>query len=162
MMAAGGAFASSGDFSIWVSAGAALSGAVLGDQTGYFLGQFSTRWLSKPNPKFSKARILLTKAEKLLEGRVAAGIFFSRWLFSPLGPYVNVLVGTGSTPWLVFTFWGFAGEIVWVSIYSTLGFVFFAQLSELTSTLTDLSGLATGLLLSLLLGQQLWRRVHKH
>ena len=39
-----------------------------------------------------------------------AGVFFSRWLVTPLGPWINLASGAAAYSWLRFTLWDFLGE----------------------------------------------------
>lgn len=158
MMLAAGAFAASGDLTLAPVAAAALAGAILGDQAGYQIGRLGLEategWLMK-----SKSRAaVLERARQSLQTRGGMAVFFSRWLFSVLGPYVNLMAGGARMNWLTFTVAGVSGEIVWVVVYVGIGYSAGSQLSEITELLGNITGLATSLLVTVTLGYILWRK----
>ena len=110
MMLASGAFVASGDLALNSVVVAALLGAVLGDQVGYGVGRagFSAAetWLMR-NPLRAT---VLTRAQDTMQRRGAAAVFLSRWLFSVLGPYVNLIAG-GAPDWRPrrWSRWGWVG-----------------------------------------------------
>ena len=161
MMLAAGAFAASGDLEILPVAAAALLGAVLGDQAGYQIGRLGLSatedWLRK-NP--SRAA-LIDRARSYIQTRGAVAVFLSRWLFSVLGPSVNLLAGGMQLNWATFTAMAVAGECVWVVVYVGVGYFAGSQLSEVTELLSNASGLATSLLIAIGLGVVLWRKRHR-
>ncbi len=158
MMLAAGAFAASGDMALLPAASAALAGAVLGDQTGYGLGRVgylrAEGWLLQ-----SPARAaVLTRARNSVQQRGAIAVFFSRWMFSVLGPYVNLLAGGAGMRWATFTAMGIAGEIVWVVVYIGLGYTASGSLTQIGELLGNATGLMASLAVTVGLGWLLWRR----
>lgn len=123
LMLAAGAFIASGDLAPAPVALAALGGAVAGDQTGYALG----RWIGAP----LRARLtrrpatahLVAQAEFRLHAAATPAVFFTRWLFSALGPYVNLLAGAARLPHARFTLAAAGGEAVWVTAYTGAGYL---------------------------------------
>tara|TARA_R110002073_G_scaffold4803_20_gene30565 strand:- start:4941 stop:5582 length:642 start_codon:yes stop_codon:yes gene_type:complete len=158
MMLAAGAFAASGDLELAPVVGAALAGAVIGDQAGYQMGRIglgaAEGWLNQSHTRAA----ILSRAQTQIDNRGGVAVFFSRWLFSALGPYVNLLAGGAKLNWATFTVMGVAGEIVWVSVYVGIGYSAGAQLSQVTELLGDLTGLATSLLIAVVLGVVVLRR----
>ncbi len=157
MMMAGGAFAAAGDLVLWQVCLAAFVGAVAGDQTGYVIarhwgGERLWGWLRS---RRASAR-LLSQAEALLEKRGGWAVYLTRWLFSPLGPYVNLIAGATRMPWRRFALADLAGEVTWVTVYVTLGYVFGTQIEELSDTLGSVIGALTAGMVTLLLGRALW------
>lgn len=150
MLAAGG-FVAAGDLSLLSSAAAALGGAVAGDQTGYLAGRFGgaamiDRLGHKAQP--------VAKARDLLARRGGVAVFLSRWLFSALGPYVNISAGAAGQPWAKFTLWGVAGEAVWVILYVGIGYAFTGNLQAAADLAADMLGLlAAG---AVALGAAVW------
>ena len=149
VMLAGGAFAASGDLGLWPVVLAALIGAVLGDQTGYALGRYGLTRVSRGDAP------VLRQAASLLDHAGPRAVFLTRWLFSPLGPYVNFLAGTGAVGWRGFTAGSIAGETVWVGLYVALGWVFAGQIAWIA----ELAGNIAGLLAALAVMSVLARRV---
>ena len=92
MMMAGGAFSASGDLVLWQVSAVALAGAMIGDLTGYFLarrGGGENLWARLRTLPHSAN--LMARAEAFLHRRGGWAVFLTRWLFSPLGPYVNLI-----------------------------------------------------------------------
>ena len=158
MMLAAGAFAASGDLTLAPVAASALAGAVLGDQAGYQVGRFglgaTEGWLRKNATR----AIVVDRARLSIHTRGGVAVFFSRWMFSVLGPYVNLLAGGMRMNWLTFSAMAILGEIVWVLVYVGIGYSAGSQLSEVTELLSNATGLATSLLVTIGLGIGLWRR----
>lgn len=153
VMMAAGAFSATGDLSLPAIAGAALAGAILGDGCGYILGaRLSALLARRPH-----AAALLDQAAAFLNRRGFWAVFLSRWLFSPLGPSVNVAAGASGMAAHRFFPPQIAGEAVWVGLYIGLGHVFGAQYQ----LAADLVGAGLGFLaagvVALALGRWLWR-----
>ena len=141
MLTAGG-FVSAGDLSMTTSAGAALFGAVAGDQTGYFAGRAGGAGLIE---KLGSRAAPLAKATDMLAKKGGLAVFFTRWLLSALGPYVNLAAGAAKQPWAKFTLFGVAGEAVWVGLYVGLGYAFTGNIAAASSMAVSMLGfLAAG------------------
>lgn len=148
MLGAGG-FAASGDFVLWQVLVVAWAAAIVGDQAGFQLGRTrGAALLARLERRPSRARII-ARARGTVLRHGGAGVFLSRWLFSPLGPYVNLIAGAAGLPRARFTLWGALGEAVWVAIYVGLGYAFAARLDALTEIVADWSGLVFALGLGL-------------
>lgn len=152
MMLTGGAFAASGDLLLETTALAAYIGAVAGDQLGYFLGRSGAPVLERWAGRRRARMLLLGRARASIQRWGGPGVFFSRWLVSPLGPYVNFASGAGEMRWLRFALWGATGELVWVGLYVGLGYAFASNLTAVAEFSADLTGLFAGLAVTLLLG----------
>ncbi len=143
MLAAGG-FAASGDLVLWHVVAAAILGAVAGDQLGFGIGRVGGTTLVERLSGGARAPLIL-RAQGMMEARGGIAVFLSRWLFSPLGPYVNLLSGALRQRWVPFTFWGVSGEVVWCSLYVLMGWYFAGNLSAASDLLGSVLGLvATG------------------
>ncbi|OWU83719.1 hypothetical protein ATO6_17855 [Oceanicola sp. 22II-s10i] len=156
-MLTAGAFTVTGDLTLWATALAAFAGAVLGDQTGYVLARFGADRLDAFTATRPRRRALLDRARRMIEKRGGPGIFLSRWLVSPLGPYANFIAGLTRFPHLAFTLWGAAGEAVWVALYVGLGRLFAGQLDMAAEFAGDLSGLFAALAV---MGVSAWWMTH--
>ncbi len=159
MMLAGGSFAATGDLVLWQTALAALIGAIVGDNVGYLIGRRANSrlntWLSRKPGRQS----LRVRAERYMEKWGDAGVFLSRWLVSPLGPYVNFGAGMAPLDHGRFALWAALGECVWVGVYVGLGYTFSDQMTQVASVLGNASGFLVGALVTLGLGRWLWTRV---
>lgn len=149
-----GALAGSGDTDLITAFIWAVSGATLGDQAGFLTGRFVVK-SAEGRPGFlgglaSKAR----SVEPHLAKWGGSGVFFTRWLFTPLGSTINFASGITGLSWTVFTIWGVAGETLWVSIYIALGYSFGANIETLASILGNISMALAMLVLAAFFG---WR-----
>ncbi|WP_425052462.1 DedA family protein [Psychromarinibacter sp. S121] len=155
VMLTAGAFVAAGDLSlVWVVV-LAWVGAVLGDQAGFLLGRGGGR-LGERLTRSGKAAELMERAHAFSERHGGPGVFFSRWLVSPLGPYMNLVSGATRMRWLRFALWGAAGEAVWVAIYVGLGYSFSDSITAVAQVAGNFSGaLAAG---AVAIGLGLWLR----
>jgi len=160
IMLTAGAFVAAGDLAMTATAGLAFGGAVLGDQAGFRIGARGGTLLQRFSGRGGKSAELIARAHRLADRWGGPGVFFSRWLISPLGPYMNFVTGAARMDWLRFTLWGAAGEAVWVTVYVGLGYGFASRIEELASILGNFSGaLAAG---AVALGLGLWLRAALH
>lgn len=159
VMLAGGAFAASGDLAPVTVAGAALGGAVLGDQAGWRLGRSGAALLNRFASTPAR-RQLLDRAQARLDRHALPTVYLSRWLFSPLGPWVNFAAGATGLGWGRFTLASVSGEATWVALYVGLGWAFAAQVDRLGSLVGNLSGFAAAAAVAAVLGRAIWHRRH--
>ena len=126
-----GALAGNGDADLTMAFTWALCGATLGDQAGFVTGRFIMQ-SAEDRPGFLGG---LAKKARAAEPRLAkwggSSVFLSRWLFTPLGPPINIASGITGLSWTRFTLWCLAGETLWVSIYISLGFSFGSNIETL-------------------------------
>lgn len=156
MLSAGG-FAASGDLVLQSVLGAAFTGAVLGDNSGYWIARISGDRLSGWLAQRPKRQSLMKRGHAFMQKWGGSSVFFSCWLVAPLGPYVNYVSGLTRFTWLRFALWGIAGEIVWVGLYVFLGYSFGDNISALASLLGNISGLIVALVAVIGLGWGLWK-----
>ncbi len=161
VMLAAGAFAASGDLALWQVALAAYTGAILGDQSGFLLGRAGGAHLSPFLMRRPARAELLARARSMVDRRGGTGVFFSTWLFAPLGPWVNFTSGAAGLGWLRFTLWDAAGEAIWVTFYIGMGYLFADRIGELASVLSDASGLLVAGLATAILGYALVRAARR-
>lgn len=161
-MMTAGAFAASGDLILWATASSALGGAVAGDQTGFLLGRVGS---SRMSPFFVRHRgraKLISRARRLTDQYGGPGIFLSRWLVSPLGPYANFVSGATHYQWHRFTLWGISGELVWVLLYTSLGYIFAANIDLVAQIAADTSGLIAASAMTVGIGLYLIHAMNRH
>ena len=143
MLTAGG-FAAAGDLVLWQAFGAAAAGGIAGDQLGYWAGRgFGATVLSRlrRNPARDK---LLARADAMMDRRGVLAVFFSRWLVSPLGPYVNLIAGSTCYGWPRFTAAGVAGEAVWAGLYVGTGYGFAGNIEAASQAIGSALGMIGG------------------
>ncbi|CUH78523.1 DedA family protein [Tropicibacter naphthalenivorans] len=163
IMLAAGAFAAAGELSLMASVGAAWGGAVVGDQTGYAIGAKGGAPLVQRLKRRKKAAETILRAEAMLHRRGVSTVFLTRWLFSPLGPYVNFVGGATDLPWRHFTIGSISGETVWVTLYVGLGFAFAGQIAEVAQIASNVAGFLAAGAMAVWLGWLIFhRRVHPH
>ena len=153
-----GSFAASGDFDpilLWLSG---YAGAVSGDQSGYLIARFASQGVSKLFQNSGIWQTGIQKAREFSEKWGNLSIFFSRWLFSPLGPWINFSNGLTRYSWQRFTLWGMLGETVWVSLHLGVGYSFSTQAQEIADLLGNAIWLILAAGLTLWLGLKLWQR----
>ncbi|MDO9526557.1 MAG: DedA family protein [Gemmobacter sp.] len=155
-MLAGGAFAATGDLALAGVMTAAFIGALTGDQAGYWLGRRGGGLVAKVAQRPNSAH-MFARARSSLRGNAFGVVFLSRWLFSPLGPWVNLAAGAMGVRWGVFSLGSITGEAVWVVVYVGLGWVFAAQVDRVGETMTTLAGVLAGAAVTALLARALWR-----
>lgn len=143
MLAAGG-FAAAGDLHLWQAFLAAAAGGIAGDQVGYWAGRgFGAPFLARLEKDPGREK-LLARAHDLMERRGASAIFFSRWLVSPLGPWVNLVAGSTGFGWRRFSVVGVAGEAVWAGLYVGAGYVFAGNIQAASDTIGSALGMVAG------------------
>jgi membrane protein DedA with SNARE-associated domain len=154
-----GSMVSQGAMDIWLAMAAASAGSILGDQAGYAIG----RWGG--TAAVAKLSGLLGKKNSLdaMEAKARAwggpGIFLTRWLLSPLGPWINLASGTAGYPWHRFLFWDILGEVTGAAVYISLGRAFSDRVMALDGVLGDATWAVGAFIVAMILGYQLWRRL---
>lgn len=157
MMVAGGAFAASGDLSLGAIVAAALAGAIVGDQVGYAIGRRGSGALERLENGNGRRQELLARSRRFAERWGRSGVFLSRWLFSPLGPYVNFIGGATGMNWAAFSVSAAAGEVIWVTSYTGLGFLFSNRIEMVSDIASNFSGFLAAAVVALVLGRLLLR-----
>jgi len=156
-----GALAANGDAELLTAFIWAVAGTTLGDQAGYLTGRFVAQ-SAEDRPGFLGG---LARKARAAEPRMAkwgaTGVFFTRWLFTPLGPAVNIASGVTRFPWGIFTAWGVAGETLWVSIYIGLGYSFGSNIETLAGIFGNLTMALAMLALAAFLGWRLLLAIRK-
>lgn len=161
LMLAGGGFVAAGDLDGGTAFAGAWMGAMLGDQTGFAIGRRFGPLLERFATKRAARKKLYAKASDTVRRKGEIGVFFSTWLFAPLGPWVNLAAGASGLGWLRFTLWDSAGEAIWVAGYIALGYSFAGQLTLISDLTSSLSGFLAAGAITLLLGWMLLKRIKK-
>lgn len=162
VMLAAGAFAASGDLVLWQVLACAYPAALLGDQTGFHIGRWGGPAVIGMLQRSPAKAELIARAKTSIARRGGPGVFFSTWLFAPLGPWVNLMAGAAGMSRRRFLFWDAAGEAIWVTGYVLLGYVFGARLSDLVDLVGDWAGLITSAGVTIVLGVVLARAAIRH
>lgn len=157
LMLAVGALVQHGELEFWQAILAGSSGAILGDQAGFFLGRSGGRTVVERLTARFRGAEMLAKAERFFDRWGMGAIFFSRWLITPIGPWLNLISGSARYPWLKFTVVGVLGETLWVLIYVLLGFYFSDRIQALADILVNLGWAIFGLFLVSILGWKVFQ-----
>lgn len=158
LLIAAGAFVAQGQFPHGWTVVVATLAAVAGDSIGFGLGHWGgpgaieriSRWTGPQRQR---------QATHLVRRWGGLGIFLSRWLVSPLGPALNLTSGLSGYPWWRFLIYDLAGELVWVGLYTTVGYLYSDRIQAVAAVLGDLSWALCGVLGVSMIG---WYGAHRH
>jgi membrane-associated protein len=143
---------------VWAAIAIATVGSVAGDQLGFAIG----RWGGKALVARFSGMLGSPESIKKLEARAnrwgGAGVFFSRWLVTPLGPWINLASGAAEYSWLQFTLWDFLGEGLGAALYIWLGLVFSDRVQQVSAILGDSGWAIIGILAAVFFGWKLFVR----
>lgn len=143
MLTAGG-FVAAGDLAMVPTFAAAAGGGIAGDQVGYWAGRgFGARLLARLRRDTARDK-LLAEAVAIMDRRGVVAVFLTRWLFSPLGPWVNLTAGSTGYGWPKFTLSGVAGEAVWAGLYVGAGYAFAGNVEAASGMLGSALGVIAG------------------
>lgn len=156
MMLTAGGFVAAGDLALLPTFAAAAGGGIAGDQFGFWAGRkIGTPLLDRVRRDPARDK-LLKKAVVMLEAKGIVAVFLTRWLFSPLGPWVNLVTGSTGYGWHRFTAAGVAGEAVWSGLYVGMGYGFAGNITAASDMLGSVLGILAGGAAVVILG--LWLR----
>jgi membrane-associated protein len=156
-LVAAGSFAKQGEMSLLPVILAGSLAAILGDQIGYGLSRWGGRRLVIRISRRIGGETKIKKAEALSKKWGGSGIFFSRWLVTQLGPWLNVTSGIAGYPWRRFIFWDVLGEVLWVVLYVMLGYIFSDRVQYISEILGNLAWAILALIVAIILGWKLFR-----
>ena len=162
MLIVAGSFVEQGEMEFWETITFGIAGAVIGDNTGYLIGRFGgSVALDKITDKFG-GKENVEKAKKFSNRWGGPGIFFSRWLITPLGPWINLTSGAAKISWLKFAIWDLLGETVWVLLYVTLGTMFSDRVQLISDLAGNISWAVIGLIAAFILGWKLLKTLKNY
>jgi membrane-associated protein len=151
-----GSLAAQGVINIWLAIGIAALGSVAGDQIGFAVGRWGGRALVARFSGMLGSPERLKQLDAKAKSWGGAGVFFSRWLVTPLGPWINLASGAACYSWLRFTLWDFLGEGLGAALYIWLGLVFSDRVQQVGAFLGDLGWAIVGILAVVFLGWKLF------
>jgi membrane-associated protein len=147
-----GSLVSQGAMNFWLAIGLAGAGSVIGDLIGYGIGRWGGSGLVDRFTRLLGGPERLEKAQSTARHWGGLGIFFSRWLVTPLGPWVNLASGLAGYPWMRFLVWDALGEFLGALIYVGLGQIFSDRVLALDGVLSDFTWAIVALLAAVVLG----------
>jgi membrane protein DedA with SNARE-associated domain len=151
-----GSMISQGAMNLWWAIGAAATGSILGDLGGYAIGRWGGPAIVTKLSGVLGSHVNLQAMEAKVKAWGGPGIFLTRWLLSPLGPWINLASGTAGYPWHRFLLWDILGEITGAAVFISLGRFFSDRVMSLYAVLGDLTWAIAALLLAIILGYQLF------
>jgi membrane-associated protein len=146
---------------LWEVLAIATGAAILGDHVGYILGRVGGRPLVDAIVRRTGRAVVMAKAEAFGAKWGAPSIFFTRWLVTALGPWVNLSSGLSGYPWPKFLFWDVLGEVVWVAAYVSLGRLFADRVQDLADIVGNLGWLLLALVIAAASGYALLREFRR-
>src|SRR5712671_6334897 len=157
MLVAAGSFVELGEMKLWQVIVVASAGAVIGDQIGYALGRWGGHRVVERFRRRGNGSNKIAQAQAFAKRWGATGIFLTRWLITPLGPWLNLTSGMAGYPWMRFFLWDVLGEVLWVVLYVLLGMLFSDRVQALVEILGNLAWVIVGLIVAAILGWKLLR-----
>lgn len=154
-----GAVLGTSDFSAIEVFAWALGGAVAGDQAGYLAGRLLGGSLEKVAGRSRYMASGLARTRAVSDRWGPSSVFFSRWLVSPAGPWINLTSGATRMAWPVFVLWDICGEAIWVAGYMALGYAFAAYISGVAEMIANAGWALAALAVAAFTGWQLWSRI---
>jgi len=155
LLLAAGAFMRQGTLNWQAGVFLAALGAMVGDSVSYLLGRYASA------VAFRRAQTTATwyQAQGVFQRWGGLAVFLSRFLLTPLASPVNLIAG--STRYTLWRFLGsvVSGELLWVLIFSGLGYAFADRWEALSDLMGNLSAVLMGMAVLLISGGYLLRRV---
>jgi membrane protein DedA with SNARE-associated domain len=141
---------------LWTAIAVAGAGSVVGDLIGYSIGRWGGTALIHRFGRLLGGPNRVEEIEARVRRRAGLYIFLTRWLLSPLGPWVNLASGTAGYPWGRFLLWDVIGEFFGVALYISLGQIFSDRVMALDSVLGDLTWGILALTVALVMARALY------
>jgi len=141
VLLAGAALSRSGTLVLpWIIA-TAITGAVLGDNIGFWIGRRGGRALvSRFGSKLGLTDARLREFDRFFDRHGAKTVFIARFV-TGLRVFGALLAGTSGLPWSRFLAYNAAGAVAWATTFGTVGY-FLAYSWESLETWIGRSGLA--------------------
>ncbi len=118
----GGFLAGTGELKYWFVLGSAISGAVLGDNFGYWIGRIGGwSFLKKAGSFFNIDESQLEKVRQQFSENAPRAVFFGRFI-ALLRVFAGPLAGIAQMPYPQFLLCNLAGATVWASAVVTISF----------------------------------------
>ena len=136
-----GAFVRQGAMLWYVALPVALFSVVMGDSVNYALGRFAQNWTQRRWGNNTAWQ----NAQETFDERGGVAIFLTRWLLTPLAIPTNLIAGSSGYAYPRFLLYDLAGELVWLSAYGSLGYLFGSNWQVMAKAVGDFSGLLSGL-----------------
>jgi len=158
----GGVAASRGTVPLWAVIAAAVSGAIIGDSTGYLIGRrWGTHLLHGTIGRLPVIRTHLDKnldsARAYVQRRQGSAVFFGRFT-AALRVLVPGLAGLSEVHYPTFLLYNVAGGTLWGTGFAVLGYVAGASYHRVEHIAGQAGLILLGLIVAGLIAARLWRR----
>jgi len=154
LVLASGFFAHQGILDLFPVMVATATGAIMGDNIGYFLGsRLGREWLLRRGSRFGIRKRGLAKVERFFERQGPKAVFFGRFVgfARALVPFV---AGASDMPYRKFVLYDALGAVLWTIGFVTLGYVLGASW-QVAEQWIGRSGLILGVIVALV-GLGIW------
>ncbi len=132
-------------------------GVIIGDMLSYTLGRLSHRTLQT----YFGHKPTWQKAQDLFAEHGGYAIFLTRWLVTSAAIPVNLIAGSSNYSPKKFLLLDTAGELVWLFLFGTLGYVFASQWELLSQVISNVSYYLLAGAASLLAIYLWWDHAHR-
>jgi membrane protein DedA with SNARE-associated domain len=140
---AAGAFAKQGILTWYATGLVALTCVVLGDSLSYAMGYFAREPVLR---RFQNSE-RWSQAESTFSNWGGMSVFWTRFLITGIAVPVNLIAGTSAFRFRRFFLYDLIGETIWIFGYGGLGYLFGTQWEVVSDVLSNVSGLALGILI---------------
>ena len=140
---AAGAFAKQGLLTWYTTGLVALASVVLGDALSYAMGHYVREPVLR---RFQNSEKWI-QAESTFNRWGGMSIFWTRFLITGIAVPVNLIAGTSGFGYRRFLLYDLTGEAIWIFGYGGLGYLFGSQWEVVSDLLSNVSGLALGLVI---------------
>ncbi|GKX66512.1 DedA family protein [Inconstantimicrobium mannanitabidum] len=148
LVIASGAFSYAGEFNIFILFIEVWILISFGDWGSYMIWKFIGHRVLNKFPKvkrYMEPKIL--KSHKYLEQHGRGAVFLTRFLISPMGPFVNAAAGIADYKMSYFILFAILGEFLWSFIYLGLGYWFGDSWESIVPIITQVSEILAGLII---------------
>ncbi len=137
---AAGAFVRQEVLSLVPTLSIGLVGVVLGDTLSFGIGRVARSWIDR---RFAHTAAWQNAAGEF-QKRGGVAVYLTRWLLTPIAVPVNLVAGTSGYSLWSFVGYDLAGELTWILLYGTLGYIFGSQWEAISTFVSDFSGVIVG------------------
>ncbi len=124
VLLAAGVYSHSGHFRFWLVLLLAFSGAVIGDNCGYWLGRtLGRRFIEKHGPKFLFSRKRQDFLRRYFTKYGARTVLVARFI-TGLRVFTALFAGASAMEWRIFLAANAAGAAIWSVVIGSLGYFF--------------------------------------
>jgi len=120
---------------------AGLVGVVIGDMLSYSLGRLAKVWVGQRWNHLPRWQA----AQSTFDRRGGVAVFLTRFLLTPLAVPTNLVAGSSGYHPARFLLYDSAGEVIWLLLYGSLGYVFGTQWELVSEYMGNVSGLLVGI-----------------